>query len=100
MDLKKPATVGTMESSDIMITLRPNLGMGIEIELQSNVKALYGDAIEQTIRNVLEEFCVKDAYISAIDKGALDCVIRARMECVICRAAEVSYDWGKDDCNG
>lgn len=89
-----------MESSDIMIVLRPNSGMGIEIDLQSNVMALYGDAIEQTMRDVLEDFCVNDAYISAVDRGALDCVIRARMECVICRAAEVSYDWGKGDPNG
>ena len=31
------------------------------------------------------------------DKGALDCVIRARMECVICRGAEEKYDWTKED---
>ena len=88
-----------MESSDIMVTLRPNEGRGIEIDIQSDVKATFGDAIEATIREVLAEFSVTDAVVAGVDKGALDCVIRARMQCAVCRAAEVSYDWGKEDPN-
>lgn len=97
MELKKPAVAGTMESSDIMITLRPNEGKGIEIDIQSDVKATFGDAIEATLREVLAEFGVTDAAVAVVDKGALDFVIRARMQCVICRAAEIEYDWGKED---
>ena len=100
MELKKPAMAGTTESSDVMIMLRPNPGNGIEIDLQSDVKAMFGDAIEETLRSVLKEFDVSDAYVSVVDKGALDFTIRARMQCAICRAAEVSYDWGKEDSNG
>jgi len=99
MELKKPAVAGTMESSDIMVTLRPNEGRGIEIDIQSDVKATFGDAIEATIREVLAEFGVTDAVVAVVDKGALDFVIRARMQCAVCRAAEVSYDWGKEDSN-
>ena len=97
MELKKPAMAGTLESSDVQITLRPNPGKGIQIRLQSDVKALFGDAIEETVRAVLEEFDVKDALVDVNDKGALDFVIRARMQCAVCRGAEVSYDWGKED---
>ena len=97
MELKKPAMAGTLESSDVQITLRPNPGQGIQIRLQSDVKALFGDAIEETVRAVLEEFDVKDALVDVNDKGALDFVIRARMQCAVCRGAEVSYDWGKED---
>ena len=100
MELKKPAVAGTMESSDIMVTLRPNEGRGIEIDIQSDVKATFGDAIEATIREVLAEFGVTDAVVAVVDKGALDFVIRARMQCAVCRAAEVSYDWGKEDRHG
>ena len=99
MELKRPAVAGTMESSDIMVTLRPNEGSGIEIDIQSDVKATFGDAIEATIREVLADFGVNDAVVAVVDKGALDFVIRARMQCAICRAAEVSYDWGKEDTN-
>ncbi len=100
MELKKPAMAGTLESSDVQITLRPNLGQGIQINLQSDVKAMFGDAIEATVRNVLAEFDVKDALVDVNDKGALDFAIRARMECALCRAAEVRFDWGRGDPHG
>lgn len=100
MELKKPAVAGTLESSDVQITLRPNPGQGIQIELQSDVKALFGQAIEETVRAVLAEFGVQDALVDVNDKGALDFVIRARMECAVCRAAQVPFDWGKEDPNG
>ena len=97
MELKKPALAGTLESSDVQITLRPNPGQGIQIELQSDVKALFGQAIEETVRAVLAEFGVQDALVDVNDKGALDFVIRARMECAVCRAAQVQFNWGKED---
>lgn len=97
MELKKPAMAGTLESSDVQIILRPNRGRGIVIQLQSDVKALFGQAIEDTVRAVLAEFGVKDALVDVNDKGALDFAIRARMQCAVCRAAEIRYDWGKGD---
>ena len=100
MELKKPAVAGTLESSDVQITLRPNPGQGIQINLQSDVKAMFGDAIEATVRNVLSEFDVRDALVDVNDKGALDFAIRARMECAVCRAAEVGFDWGRSGPNG
>lgn len=100
MELKKPAMAGTLESSDVQITLRPNPGQGIQISLQSDVKAMFGNAIEATIRAVLAEFDVTDALVDVNDKGALDFAIRARMECAVCRAAEVNFDWGRGDPNG
>ena len=100
MELKKPAVAGTLESSDVQITLRPNPGQGIQIELQSDVKALFGQAIEETVRAVLAEFGVQDALVDVNEKGALDFVIRARMECAVCRAAQVQFNWGKEDPNG
>ena len=100
MELKKPAMAGTLESSDVQITLRPNPGQGIQINLQSDVKALFGEAIEATVRSVLADFNVKDALVDVNDKGALDFAIRARMECALCSAAEVRFDWGRGDPHG
>ena len=97
MELKQPAMAGTMESSDIQITLRPNPGGGIVIDLKSDVMTTFGDAIQATIREVLEEFDVRDAQVTAVDKGALDFVIRARMQCAVCRAAGIEYDWSRED---
>lgn len=100
MELKKTAMAGTTESSDCMVVINPNPGGGIEFELNSSVKALFGDSIEATVREVLAKFDVTEAAVSIVDKGALDFVIRARMECAVCRAAEISYDWSREDENG
>jgi len=97
MEIKKPAIAGTLESSDCQITIRPNPQGGIEVDLESNVKAMFGDSIIETVKTTLEEFGVSDAEVEIRDRGALDCVIKSRMQCVICRAAETHYDWAGED---
>ena len=97
MILKVPAIAGTLESSDVQIAIAPNPGGGIDIDLESDVKAQFGDAIEETVRDVLAEFDISDASVRLLDKGALDCVIRARLRCAICRSAEEPYDWTRED---
>ena len=56
MLIKKPAVCGTLESSDVQITIRPNEGNGIRIELDSVVKTIFGDEIIRTVQEVLNEF--------------------------------------------
>ena len=41
MEIKKPAVAGTLESSDCQITIRPNPGKGIDIDLESDVKMMF-----------------------------------------------------------
>ena len=99
MEIKKPAVAGTMESSDCMVTIRPGEGKN-QIDLQSDVKLMFGDSILKTVESVLEEMEVHGAEVSILDRGALDCVIRARVQCAVCRAAELSCDWSKTSaCN-
>ena len=97
MTLKIPAIAGTLESSDVQIAIAPNPGRGIEIDLESDVKAQFGEAIEETVRDVLAEFDISEASVRLLDKGALDCVIRARLRCAVCRSAEEAYDWTRED---
>ena len=99
MEIKQAAIVGTLESSDIQISILPNPGKGLEIELQSVVKTQYGDAIIATMTEVLESFGIQDALVSAADRGALEWVIRARMQAACCRATGVNFDWKGEDRN-
>ena len=55
------------------------------------------DVYKRQVQEVLNEFEVRDADISLVDKGALDCVIRSRMQAVILRASGEQYDWSKED---
>ncbi|HWP52371.1 MAG TPA: citrate lyase acyl carrier protein [Clostridia bacterium] len=86
MQIKRVAVAGTLESSDIMVTVLPNAA-GIHIELTSSVEKYYGDSIQETIRQVLSQMDVKSAGVNAVDHGALDCTIRARVTTAVRRAA-------------
>ena len=80
----KEATAGTLESGDILIQIAP--AKGLEIELQSSVAAQFGRQIKEVIKDTLEGLGVNDAYVKAVDKGALDCTIRARVTAAAVRA--------------
>ncbi len=86
MQIKKEAIAGTLESNDIYITLSE--GEGINVELESSVKKQFGKQIEKVIRDTLEEYDIKNANVKAVDKGALDYVIMARVKTAIARACE------------
>jgi citrate lyase subunit gamma (acyl carrier protein) len=85
--LIKIAQAGTLESSDIMITVAPGAqDSGIVIELESIVMAQYGEDIRQTLEKAVTEQGYTDIYIKALDRGALDCTIRARVLTALVRA--------------
>ena len=62
-------------------------------EMDSNIlhlapeifKAQFGDAILQVVHEVLSEHQVDKATVRIVDRGALECVIRARVETAILR---------------
>lgn len=85
MKILKPAKAGTLESCDIYITLYPNDSQGINIKLESIVMKQYGKQIKKVITDTLGELGVDDADIVAVDKGALDCTIQARVEAAVLR---------------
>ena len=88
MQLKKTAVAGTMESGDIMITIEPKDAGGVELDLSSNVMQQYGRQIEAVIRETLSGLGIENAAVQAVDKGALDCTVRARAAAALFRAAE------------
>ncbi|HWR07914.1 citrate lyase acyl carrier protein [Sporomusa sp.] len=90
MNELKPAQAGTLESNDIMITVAPGVqGSGVNIELESIVLTQYGQAIHKTIAAIVAEQNVTDIYIKAVDRGALDCTIRARTLAALSRAGVI-----------
>jgi len=86
VDIIKSASAGTMESSDAYVEIEP--GCGVNIALESVVQGQFGDAIRQVVAEVLSECGVENANVRVVDRGALDCVIRARVETAVCRGRE------------
>lgn len=94
MELQSKGIAGTMESGDIMVTIEPQNAGGIEIELSSSVMQQYGKQIKKVIHETLEGLGVANAAVTAVDKGALDCTVRARVSAAAYRAAgSKDYRW-------
>ena len=83
--IERPAMAGTLESSDVLVTLEPSSD-GLDIQIQSVVMKQFGDEILAVTKDVLREFDVDQARVSVVDRGALECVLRARVECAVLRA--------------
>ena len=88
MEIIKTASAGTVESSDIIVTIEPKETSGIELELESDVMQQFGKQIEKVIRETLAELGVENAFVKATDKGALDCTVAARTMAAAYRAAD------------
>ena len=96
MEILKSAAAGTLESSDAMVTVEPGED-GIELELSSSVMNQYGRQIKATVLETLDRLQVASGHITVVDKGALDCTIKARVECAVFRSCGVSaanIPWG------
>ena len=87
MEIKKIATAGTMESSDAYVEIEPGNG-GIQVTLESVVAQQFGDAIRGVVMEVLQEQQVDNANVRVMDRGALECVLRARVETAVLRGKE------------
>ena len=95
MKIEKSAMAGTLESSDAQVTVEP--AEGLELSIQSSVLNQYGRQIKATVLETLNRLDVKDAKVTIVDKGALDCTLKARVECAVfrsCDASEANMPWG------
>lgn len=96
MDIRKPATAGTLESSDALVTVEPAED-GITLDISSSVMNQYGRQIKATVLETLERLGIENANVTVVDKGALDCTLKARVECAVfrsCGQSDKNIPWG------
>ncbi|MBQ4611162.1 MAG: citrate lyase acyl carrier protein [Clostridia bacterium] len=96
MEIKNVAIAGTLESSDAQVTVEPG-DNGIELTLTSSVMNQYGRQIKATVLETLERLEVSSARVTVVDKGALECTLKARVECAVFRSCGQSAEnipWG------
>jgi citrate lyase subunit gamma (acyl carrier protein) len=89
MIIKKTAIAGTLESSDAQVIITPGEN-GIVLSLQSSVIQQYGNHIREVALETLDNLNIKDAEVKVVDHGALDCTLKARIECAVYRSAEIN----------
>jgi citrate lyase subunit gamma (acyl carrier protein) len=83
MQIVKNAVAGTLESSDAYVEIEPAENLNITIE--SVVQAQFGEDIHNAVADVLNQCGVTKAGVRVVDRGALECVIRARVETAVNR---------------
>ena len=95
MQIEKNAMAGTLESSDALVTVEPGEG-GVELELTSSVMNQYGRQIRATVLETLDRLGVTQGRVTVVDKGALDCTIKARIEGAVYRSVDqyTNLPWG------
>jgi citrate lyase subunit beta/citryl-CoA lyase len=76
----KVVTVGRAEKGDLVIEMERRETGGLDIHIESTVKALFGRLIRQCIEGTLEKLGIHHLLIRVNDNGALDHVIQARVE--------------------
>ena len=97
MKIIQQSHAGTLESGDVLICIQPIDSHQVEIELESVVEKQFGDAIRTTILDVLSRYNVRGVQLNVDDKGALDCILRARLEALLARAGGIpALPW--EDC--
>ena len=90
MEIMIDALAGTLESSDVMVRIGPASEPGIQLEIDSIVKQQFGAAIELVVRDTLAQLGITRANVVVDDKGALECVLKARTQAAALRAAQQS----------
>lgn len=89
MEMMIDALAGTLESSDVMVRIGLRMSR-IQLEIDSIVKQQFGAAIERVVRETLTQLGVTRANVVVDDKGALECVLKARVQAAALRAAQQS----------
>lgn len=96
MEIQKAAMAGTLESSDAQVIVEPAAD-NLEVSVESSVMNQYGQQIKATVLETLEQLNVVRGKVTVIDKGALDCTIKARVQAAVLRsedAAASHVPWG------
>ena len=86
MKIVKEALAGTVESSDLLVKIAP--ASELNVVINSEVIKQFGDQIRSVVNETLSALGVIAGLLIIEDKGALDCVIRARVQSAVMRAAQ------------
>ena len=76
---------GNEKDSDALVTVNLD-NVGIEIEIESKNKKMFGNLMEKAVREVLADMKIENAKVLVQDFGALDFVIKGRTRTAVRRA--------------
>ncbi len=86
MKIENNAQAGTLESSDVYVTILANPNDTIDIQIKSIVYQQFGQQIYQVAQDTLLDLGITSCILLLEDKGALDFTIKARIESAVQRS--------------
>ena len=95
MKILKEAIAGTLESSDLLVKVAPSDKGRREVVIKSEVIKQFGKQINLVVTDTLDKLSISAGEIEIEDKGALDCVIRARVQAAVlrgCGSEELNWE--------
>ena len=82
----RTAQAGTVESMDCLVTVsEAGPGTGISLALAGDSVARFSKAMDKAVRDTLDNLEITDMTVSVQDNGALDLVLKARVEAAVAR---------------
>jgi len=82
----RTAQAGTVESMDCLVTVsEAGPGTGISLSLAGASVARFSKAMDKAVRETLDNLDITDMTVSVQDNGALDLVLKARVEAAVAR---------------
>ncbi|MCX6273545.1 MAG: aldolase/citrate lyase family protein [Bacteroidetes bacterium] len=79
--------------SDCSVTIELTTDGGIQLQLDSKVKVMYGESISRLVYEIADFFEIRNARIHLEDSGALPFVIAARLEAAIKRLIQTKKEY-------
>lgn len=80
MNISETTRAGRQDKADLELTIAPATDGTISVDLTSSVERLFGNRIRSYCSRYLNDCGVTSCSITAIDDGALDFVIKSRLE--------------------
>lgn len=86
MEIKKFASAGSLDSSDVLITVELNQNNKNSITINSPFIRQFGQEIKNTVTEILKNLKITSCNIVVQDQGAINEVLVARIITAISRA--------------
>lgn len=86
----RDSIAGSLESSDVLVTISPASTPAVNLEVESIVIKQYGARIRAVAEELIAATGLRGAKLRIQDRGALECTLRARLETAIARATVAS----------
>jgi len=87
VDIVRNAIAGTLESGDVLVKVSPSEDGTLTVHIESEVIKQFGRQIRSTVMETIKALSIGAATVVVSDKGALDCVIKARVQAGLLRGA-------------